>query len=197
MEVRLPSAIRIFFFGLGLVILGVTAALWLLPAEDSTSTVAETSSVEVTSTPSPGAGTTTGEASAGSGQSTPSSSSTVSTKKTETTNPPASRRSDAVLALLVALGVALVFMGAFYDRITSIKAAGVEVGLAARVTEAIAAKTTPETPEDRDKVRMASLLALEQLMAGGGYYPPTSSGDDPVIESAAEWALRSVNADFE
>lgn len=193
---------RGLLLAIGLLLLGGTAVVWLaIPSDDSTSTVGESSTVSVESKPGP---TTSTQASTGAGQTTtadapttPSDSTTVSKKTTETTTPAASRRTDAALALLVALGLALVLMGAFFDRITSIKAAGVEVSLGARLTEAIASKTTPETPEERAKVRAAYVLALERLTAGRGYDPPTSGGDDPVIDSAADAALRSVNADFE
>lgn len=170
---------------IGLVVLSLTAIVWLaVDAKDSTGTVVETSTV--TSTPSPGAPSATGKP----------ASNTVSSKTTKTTNPAASRRTDAALALLVALGVAFVLVGAFFDRITSIEAAGVKVGLGARVTEAIAARTSPKTDEDRAKVRAAYWLAIERLRNRGIYDPPTSGGDDPVTQEA-EAALRNVNADFE
>lgn len=187
---------RVLLAGLGVFVLGVTCAIWLVPADDSVSTVVETSTIAVESTPSP----TSGQGPSGTGESATTGtaaqdarakSNTVSTKKTETTTPPGSRRTDAALALLVAVGLGLVLVGAFFDRITTIKAAGVEVGLGAKVAGAIAAKTTPETPEEIAKVRAAYVLALDEIPPG------TSPGDDPVIESAAESALETVGVDHE
>jgi hypothetical protein len=90
---------------------------------------------------------------------------------------------------MLAVGGALVLAGAFFERVTGLKAGGVELTLAAKVAENMAAKVTPTTDDERAKARAAFFLALESIPPG------TSPGDDPVIEAATQSALERV--DFE
>jgi hypothetical protein len=177
--------VRFALLVVSLLLLGATAAVLLVPEDDyswsepSTTTVAESSTVTVESTAAETA--TSAEQPAGNSE-------TVSDKTTTTRTPVSSRPSDATIAIMLAAGLGLLLAGAFWDRITSLKAAGVEVALSAKVAEKIAAKSTPGTEDERSKVRAAYILALDQLPAG------TSSGDDPLIDVVAQSALERVGA---
>jgi hypothetical protein len=179
---------RIVLLAIGTGLLVATLLVWLAPQDDSTKSVSENATTEVessgqqTTATTTTAGTTTTQQSA-----TPSTSKTTSEKVTETASSPEGRRSDALLGGLLAAGAALLLAGAFFDRVTGIKAAGVEITLGAKVAEKLAAAVTPTTDEERQKVRAAYFLALEKLPPG------TSPGDDPVIEAAATSALESVD----
>jgi hypothetical protein len=177
----------------GLALLVAAAGLWFVPDSDSVKTVKETSTVRKVSAGAETAAkasteTTTGATGTIGSSESPGTSTTdtATNKATTTTTEPSGRLTDAILAGILALGGALVLAGAFFDRITSIKAAGVEVGLAAKVTEKLAAATTPETPEDKAKLRAAYYLTLDRLPPG------TSSGDDAIIEAAAHDAMVTV-----
>jgi hypothetical protein len=173
--------VRSLLLIVGLVGLAAGFLIWLLPEGDATKSVSEVSTTKVTSSPAP---TTT--AATTTAQATPSTSTTSSDKTTETTTSGQSRRSDALIGGLLAVGAALILASAFYDRVTAIKAAGVELTLGPKVAEKLASKVTPETEEQRKKFQTAYWLAVQSI-------PPTSSGDDPVIEAAVDQALSTVD----
>jgi hypothetical protein len=179
---------RWFFSLLGCGLLAAVVVLYLVPEDDSSKTVSEISTVKVESTGAPASPTSTTTTNATTTtEVAPSRSSTQSDKTTKTSSSPASRPSDSLLAALFAGGLALLLLGAFYDRVTTIKAAGVELTLAAKVAEKIAAEVTPTTEEERKRVQAAYLLALNNLP------PETSAGDDPVIEAVTKSALETYD----
>jgi predicted lipid-binding transport protein (Tim44 family) len=173
--------------GVGLVL--ATFLIWLAPQDDSTKSVAETSTTEVEPSGQPTTTTTAQPGTTTQPSATPASSRTTSEKVTQTKTSPEDRRSDALLGGLLAAGAAFLLAGAFFDRVTGLKAAGVEITLGAKVAEKIAGAVTPTTEEERQKVRAAYVLALEKIPLG------TSPGDDPVIEAATASALETM--DFE
>jgi hypothetical protein len=185
-----PDWLRSLLGVLGVVLVAIAVGAWLWPEDDSTKTVSEASTTAVESTASPTTTDAAGAAQPGTGTST-----TQVDKTTTTTTPPASRRSGAVIAALLGIGAVLVFAGVFANRLASLKFPGGEMTVTpvgAKVAEALASKTTPETPAQKRKVRAAYVLALDELSAYG-----TSPGDDEIDEVTSR-ALRSVRApDFE
>jgi cytoskeletal protein RodZ len=167
----------------GVAVLGVALAIWLVPEDSPTKTVSELSSVSVSSS---GSTETSAGATGQSGQVAPSSSETISRKTNKTIGPDKSRRSDTLLVALIGIGAGLVLAGAFFDRISSLKFAGVELTLQAKLAEKFAAATTPTTPEEREKAQAAWMLAWSRLP------PETSPGDDAVIDAAVLDALSTV-----
>jgi hypothetical protein len=163
---------------LGSAVLIALFVVWLIPTDKTTTNVSEGSTVTVTSTP----GTTTTTTQTGA----PSTSVTRSAKNTKTTASAKSRRTDTLFGVVFGAALALILVGAFGDRIQTIKAGGVELTLQAKVAQALASKVTPQTEEERQKVEVAYVMALKSLPSG------TSPGDDPVIEAATRSALRSV-----
>jgi hypothetical protein len=183
-----PGWLRTLLGVIGVALVTIALFAWLLPEEDTTKTVSEGSTTAAESTAAPTIpaeeGSTMPGQESGSGTST-----TKVEKTTETTTPPASRRSEALVAALFGVGAVLILAGVFANRITSLKFPGGEIALVqAKVAEALAAKTTPRTPEERDKVRAAYLLASQEALAAG-----VSPGDD-YIEEVTSRAIETVGA---
>jgi hypothetical protein len=180
--------LQALLFILGALLVLIALTVWLTPETATLTTVTDKTTVKVEG-PSAASPTVnanppqTAPAPAASSQTT----TTTTDKKTETSTPPASKRSDVLLASLLAIGSAGVLASLFFNRIKSIKVAGVELELQASLAAKIAAKTTPKTEIEKQKVQLAYSRAVEAASALG-----VSPTDDAALELVADAALHTA-----